>query len=321
MAFETGSATNMADLITKLFTFAVANGWTQDQLDTGTGKAAMHRGNIYVSFRWNTTTPLNLGLYQALGYTGGNDPGTHPNDSGNGAVSATNATIDDERYVDLGNGAFPSYHFFEYDTYIHIVVERTTDIFRHFGFGSITKFGDWTGGEYCYGMHQQSGSPIDAASCYLADGLMSTAGNRERSSTLHAEGLPGQSGSSKWGEISGFSSAPSNDTAGNSRILVNGGFRGSPVARQFGLFAAGNSSGLIPTYPIALWYQRLATSDVYFLGTLPDVRGVNIGLFVAKQEITIGSDTWIIFPAALKTTTSVTDRTRHMGIAYKKVTI
>lgn len=68
MAYQTGTASSMNDLVSQLFTFATGNGWTQDKLDTANGQAALHKDNVFVSFRWNTATPLHLAIYQALGY-------------------------------------------------------------------------------------------------------------------------------------------------------------------------------------------------------------------------------------------------------------
>lgn len=325
MSYQTGTATNMADLISQLFTFATGTpGWTQDQLNTGTGQAALHKGSVYVSFRWNTTTPLPLGLYQALGYTGGNQPGQHPNDSGNGAVSSTNGTITTERCVnDLGNGPFPSYFFFTDTTtesYIHVVVEISTDVFRHFGFGNIEKVGDWTGGEYLYGHYWGSNGAITTGNACLLDGLYNDTSNRPRAATMHAEGLPGQAGAGKWMEIGGMNGTPPNDTAGNVQLLGHGGLRAGPIARHFGNYFAGNTTGVVPMYPIGLWYRRLATTDAYFLGFQKDVRGVNIHFINPKQEIVIGSDTWTFFPLSQKTSSNVANRSYNSGIAYRKLT-
>lgn len=324
MAYETGTATNLADLMTKLDTFAVANGWTSDQLSTGTGQSALHKGSVYVSFRWNTGTPLVLGIYQALGYTGGNQPGQHPNDSGNGAVSSTNTVLDDERCVgDIGNGAFPSYFFFEQDSgpaYIHVVVEISTDVFRHFGFGNIEKFGDWTGGEYVYGQFKTTTGATSNNNTNLLDGLFLGGASRERSATLHCEGLPGQAGTSKWGDVSDNTTNPANDTAGNTRIMIHGGFRGGPIARHFGFLAPGSTSGFVPQYPIGLFYRDFTNSNAYFLGFQPDVRGINIRFFVPKEEVTIGSDVWVMFPASQKSTAATANASLYLGVAYKKVT-
>lgn len=320
--YQTGSATDLADLVTKLFTFATANGWTSDQLSTGTGQAAFHRGNVYISFRWNTTTPLHMGLYQALGYTGGNQPGQHPNDSGDGAVSSTNSSLLNERCVsEIGNGPFPSYYFFDSDTYLHVVVETSTDVFRHFGFGELTKFGDWTGGEYCYGhMRASSGTPITSTHCVGLDALFSDGSLRERCATVHLEGLPGMAGASKWGCVGNFTTAPVNDPAGNARVLVRGGLRGGLIGRQFGIVPAGSASGLQPMYPIGLFYRNLANSNCYWLGWQTDVRGCNVRFHAPKAEVTIGSDVWVFFPMTKRTTAAETEASQYAGIAYKKVT-
>jgi hypothetical protein len=318
MAFSTGTATDITALITALNTFAVANGWTSDLLPSVTpGQMAMHRNNIYVSFRWATSSPTHLGVYQALGYTGGNQPGQHPNDSNNGAVTGTDATLLTERCVSsLGNGPF-TYWFFEQDVYIHVVVEATADVFKHFGMGTLVKTGDWTGGEYAYGHYDVSATSARiTTNTFLLDGIYNetNATSKMRAATLHVEGLPAQGGTGKWGQVTGSSVAPGNDTAGVLRVSIHGGFRGGPTATPFGRFAAGLASGEIPMYPIEVYYWDITNARAYYLGYMPDVRGVNIKNFAARQVVTIGSDQWYFFPSAQK----VTGVTQNQGIAYRR---
>lgn len=325
MSYQNGTATNLSDLVSQLMTFATGTpGWTQDQLSTGTGQAAMHKGNVYVSFRWATSSPTALGIYQALGYTGGQQPGNHPNDSGNGAVSGTDSTIKTGRCVnDIGNGSFPNYWFFTDTTsqsYIHVVVEISTGIFRHFGFGNLDKIGDWTGGEYCYGNFWNSGgNMLDTTTCCLLDGNHRDTGNQGRSSTMHVESLTGEGGSSKWMEIGGRLTAASNDRAGNAKVIGFGGYRDSPIPASLGGFPAGTTSGLIPTYPIAVWYYNLSATDMYLMGFMKDVRGVNLRFVTERTEVTIGSDTWTFFPLSQRTTTVTTTYSQYSGIAYRKL--
>lgn len=329
MAYETGTATTQQDLFDKLLTFATANGWTQDE--NSSNKVALHKNNVYVSFRLASDTIDNVSMHQALGYTGGQEPGDHPNDSGNGYNTSNdhnNINLDNERCIyGLGNGPFVSYFFFENDSspaYIHVVVEISTDVFRHFGFGELDKFGDWTGGEYAYGQYQEFGGSLNAENTHGLDGHFTDTGNNtRRAPTLHMEGLPGQPASSKWGQVWGNTddTSPPNDSAANDKVNVMGGVRGGPIARHFGVIApAGSSSGLIPGSPVGLFYRDNDLERIYFLGFQSDVRHMDIRFFAPKQEITVGSDTWVVFPLAQKTTDATNDRTYNSGFAYKKVT-
>lgn len=331
MAFETGTASSLADLVTKLCTFAVANGWTQDQLDTVGGSFALHKTgsgfSIYVSFRWDTATPQHLSVHQALGYTGGNQPGTHPNDSGNGynATSAhTDTLLDDERYVsDLNDGPFPSYFFFEDPSthHIYVVVETAAEIFRHFGFGWLVKSGDWTGGEFAYGHRQAlttSHDALDDNDNTLLDGHSS---DTDYQATVHCEGLPGQGGTGKWGIAFGSSGVSTGtDAASVARERLQGGFRAGPEAAEHGRFAGSALTGNVAMYAINVWHKRTGANEVRHLGYMPNVRALNIRNFQPKEEILFDGDTWVIFPFARRTTDNIANRTYYSGIAYRKVT-
>ena len=335
MSYINESTSSMSDFITKLDAFLTGTpGWTQDQLDTGNGKWAIHRTgtgmNIYVSFRWDTSSPNYLGVYQALGYTGGNDPGNHPNDSGNGAVSGTDSVIDNQRSVQITSAPI-QYWAFEDDYYCHVVVETTFGKYAHFGFGMLDKQGDWTGGEYAYGHKYYSYTAsvaVIGANSFLLDGLTKDndpAGQVDRElfcGTVHAEGLPNEGGSSKWAVAMGAqgSSDLGTDRAANARIHVTGGFRGGPIARPFGRFAGDDLKGLVPMYPLGLFYWDRSTDDAYFIGYVKDVRGVHIKNFAPGDEVTVGSDTWVFFPSSSKYSGTLSGTTGYQGIAYKKVT-
>ena len=330
MAYQTGSAVDLEDLLSKLFTFATANGWVQDQLDNSINQAALHKGTVFISMAWNTTsTTGEMSIHQATAYVGGNRPGTHTNDSGNGfntSASPTQPQIITERCVfGILNGPYASYHFFEQDSgpaYLHVVVQVSSSVYRHFGFGNLVKTGDWTGGAYCYGHYQNSSSPIAQTNSALFDGLFSNLTNPRRAATIHVESLPNEPVASKWGQIWGQNDVTEPaDEAGNAKMNIQGGFSGGPIAFAFGWLKAGTSSGLIPSYPIALYYvDDTVNNFVYFLGFMPDVRGVNIATIAPEQEVTIGADIWIFFPSSQQTSVVNNNRTFNQGIMYKKVT-
>jgi len=323
---------SLADLISKLDTFLTGTpAWTQDQHDAPNGKWAIHKSTVYASFRWDTASPNHLGIYHALGYTGGNDPGNHPSDSGNGAISGTDATIDDERNAQIGNTPV-QYWCFEDDTYAHVVVETEANKYAHFGCGIYDKLGDWTGGEYCYGQKFLATNStlvgVRGSNSFLLDGLCEDgdpAGNNDRElfvATVHAEGLPNEGGSSKWGVHMGDqgSSDLGTDRATNARIHFVGGFRGGPIARSFGIFNANSEKALIPAYPLGSFYWDRTDDSARFIGFVKDVRGVNMRYFIGGQEVVVGSDTWVLFPSRFKQTGTAAGTTAWQGIAYRKVT-
>jgi len=329
MAYQTGSATSLQDLLSKLNTFLTANGWTIDEFDTSGGDWAVSKNNIFVSGRWDTTAPQWLSLHQALAFAGMVTlPGDHTDDSGNGYntnSSHLNTFLDNERSVNLQvNGPYPAYHFFENDAspaYVHVVVEVITDQFVHFGFGEIEKVGDWTGGEYVYGQKHSSTTGLTTSSSWLLDGGLDNSSTDEQfAATLHMEGLPGMGVSEKWGQVWGSTVGQPNDTAGNAKVIVQGGYRGGPIAHSFGVFGGSNTSGLIPSYPIGVWYRDIANNRAYFLGFQADVRATNMKNFAPGEEVVIGSDTWVFFPASIRTLDPITFSSRWLGIAYKKVT-
>lgn len=316
MAFQTGTATSLANLISTLDTFLTSNGWTQDQADAAGGKYAWNKNSQYVQVRWDTGSPNNLGVYQSLAFDGtGTDPGNHTDDDGNGEVTGTDANFPSGRYVEITNGSSMEYWFFENDAnphYVHIVLETGTNVYVHFGFGVLDKVGDWTGGEYAYGHNVNSDSNKDTRNTYLLDGLKRL-GTAKHAATLHLEGFPDQAVAEKWGQIWGTSSTtPPTDRAGEAKCFIQGGYRGGLQAAPFGFQAANAASGLVAMYPIVLYL--VDNSKIYLLGQMADVRGVSMKLFAPEQEITIGSDTWVVFPPNEKNSSS------NQGIAYKKVT-
>lgn len=337
MSYINESVSSMSDFITKLNTFLTGTpAWTADHFDTGAGKWAINKGGVYVSFRWDTASPNNLGIYHALGFIStATDPGNHTDDSGSGTISGTDSALDDERYVRISNTPL-QYWAFEDDTYVHVVVQRSAspDVFLHIGWGILDKVGDWTGGEYCYGDRIQGSISSNVAilegTTMLLDGATKSGGaggqptNMEKyCATVHTEGLPNMT--NKWSIAMGDQSFGDLgiDRGSNSRKLLQGGYRGGPVARAFGRFAADSEKGLMPGYPITVFYRDNVptTETVEYLGKMKDVRGVSIEHYVSGQEITIGGDVWIIFSSSVKWVSgALTNTTGYQGIMYKKVT-
>lgn len=329
---EQGTASSIADLFTKLSTFAVAAGWTQDF--AASDRLLLHKGICFPSFRWASSSPTCAGIYQALAFVNsGTDPGNHTNDSGQGAVSGTDATILAGRSVPLVNSSMP-YWFFTSGSadYVHVVVQVAAGDFRHFGFGNLTKAGTWTGGEYSYGWrYKQSGgigsNAITLDSTMLLDAISgSVVGGgglpntmQPFASCVHAESLPNEGGSSKWALAWGGGVPSSNDRGGNARVFMQGGLRGGMAQVAFHRYNGSLVTGLVAMIPVNVWYRDpVNTTRWYRMGQMPDVRQVRMDAFVGGQEVTVSTDTWIVFPAKALTTFGAAN-TRSLGVAYLKV--
>ena len=334
MAYQTGSASGQENLLSALFTFAVANGWTQDLFDTSNNKGSLHKGNCYVHFRWDGTDGTAIALYQSLGYVGGNDPWNHTDDSGNGT---TGTSLESQRRVNgIGNGTYPAYHFFAHTSpdVIWVVLEYASGLYRHFGFGTLDKKGSWTGGEFVAGhvwQPNQSDIPSSVYHSLLLDGRYVNSSNygatyQNMAATVHAEGMPNQNGSSKWGVCGwGMLSTlpdPANDRAGNPRYWIQGGFRDGPVIEQYGWASPSLNDGFIPMMPIELfWADKDAVGGraMYYIGKAPYVAHIQHEGIIVAQEITVGGDDWIVFPAVRKKyEQDDTEESWNMGIMYKK---
>lgn len=333
MAYETGVPSSQDDLISKLATFIVANGWTQDLLDTTDDEAAFHKGDCYVQFWWadsETVYPHSIGMYQSLGYTGGNDIYNHPDNAGGYTTGYQDYQRTSITYI--GDGPYTAYHFFlgTSPDVFYCVLEYAAGIYRHFGFGNIDKIGDWTGGEFVagHGWHYDSkDNPNHPNHSVLLDGGHVSTSSEEgrRAATIHIEGMPNQDGSSKWGLVGGSTSSsyPGTDRAGEDRVIVTGGCRKSPHLTMMGWVRGDKLSGLIPLIPIPLFYLDLTVTPnipLYPLGFMPDVFHIQMAAFDAGDEITIGSDTFKIFPMVRKRYENDNEEESwNAGLAYKKV--
>jgi len=342
MSYINETCSSLADFVSKLNTFLSGTpGWTTHH-NAGAGEfAARKSGSGYdVGFaaQWSTAAPNNLGIYHFLGaYNNGVAPYQQADDSGNGAQSTTDSVLDDMRFVAIGNTPV-QYWCFEDDHYFHVVVQVDATRFVHFGAGQILKYGsaDFTGGEYVYG-HRQEGTfaadtAIKGGTSILLDGLCrdGDAPNsmEEYAATLHIEGMDSQVASGKFGVVMGAQNAANlgNDRQAvpKARVHIVGGFRGGPGVPCFGQMAGTLASGLMPGYPLVLYYRRTSGSPLGIrpLGVMKDVRGVSIKNFAAGQEVTVGADTWTFFPSFRKSPddNTVNGYSAYQGIAYKKVT-
>lgn len=344
MAYQLVSTPSTQEAVmTAVRDFAVANGWTNENYTASNpgvsrGVMTLSRGDCYVSFRWEGTeseATKSIAMYQSLGYDAPNaaTPWNFTDDSGNGTTSATSLTAN-RRVADIGSGPYVALHLFASDTdaksgnsapHVYCVLEYAPGKYRHFAFGNIDKFGDWTGGEFVAG-HEWSDTSVDESNPTSANHTVLLDAFHNDSdgdaATIHMEGLPGQNAASKWGQV-GNDNSPANDRAGNPRDRVQGGCRGSLYTYVFGRFVPSALTGFFSNMPIPVWYRRDSSGSnrrVYLLGHMPNVRMVQLRNLSPGEEITIGSLTYKVFPVTAKSDLGGSvEESENMGIAYVKV--
>ncbi len=355
MGYKNEAVTSIGDLITKLNSWMTSNGWTNEHIDTSTdagtgGEWAMVRSsgatNIRFASSWdseNGGSYLALYQYSDQAYVIGDRPWGQDHDSGNGAaVTTPDSTIKTSRHVLLTTTPI-QYWAFEDADYTHVVVEVSAANYVHFGWGMLDKYGDWTGGEYCYGQQNNITAPTsgaatwDIASWHLDghtnDGTSFTDGTELIAATIHAEGLANQTSLGYWmvsmGGKTGAtpqtdfgSDRQSNDgiTADIARHMFIDGLRAGAPAESFSRHAQGTDiSGLHAMWELAPRYYDDTTGHVYGpMGRVKDTRGFNMEDWTGGDEIIQGGDTWVVFPAQVKWSGGA-GTSGNLGLAYKKI--
>jgi len=326
--YETGSATDTDDLIDKLMDFATVTntGFSEDDRDLVNNEASLNDGgSLSVQFEWDSDT---IGIHQALSYSSPT-PGGGTNDSGSGGITATQRAC----HFPSGETGSYTYHFFTdhatAGTYVHVVVEYSSGLFRHFGFGNLSKIGDWTGGEYAYGHFWDQtaadiDNPLDANHACPFDSVGGTisAGDRDLYPTMHVEGLPDQAGSGKWG-VMWADDAPGTDGDGNARVNLLGGMRDGPIMNGLGGLSTNPVNGQILLVPLGVFYRNTTPTpdELTLLGFAPDMAYVNMKNLTPGALYTVGSAKYRTFPLVRKQyLKDNTEESWNAGIAYRDYT-
>jgi hypothetical protein len=312
MAYQTGTATDANDLLSKLRTFATANGWTEDNYGartTGSGNALqIHKGGFYVTFKTDTTAgnvidpgPF-IGCYAHNTYSSGN--GTEAQ-AGASAVTLCNGMT----------GSFLAYHFISNAElgaeYLYCIVETTAGIFKHFGTGTLVKIGAITNGQFVFAVRwNYSLSPgyIDIPTIFAHAVAFDAVETTTRVGPSLNVRVDADSISPRW--IDGSSSVVSGRT-------MRGGVRTASIGHEVMMQnAASTLTGRNMIFPAFLYAER---SGALFnaIGYPPGVRWCNLTYLSPNDVLTIGTDQWKVFPVIRKNGSAGQVNSSIYGYAYK----
>lgn len=321
MAYQVSTtiASNQA-LIDAICTFAAANGWTVDRNDlTGSNRVAtMHIAGVtdYVHL-YNEDADL---IYSRLsvGYDAGDPPDEQPDQAP--ASSITNQLT----------GPYPSVWFFADGNELDVVVRRgdTAGAYAHLAFGRIQKYGTFDGGTYADGTYfPADGSFSGAWVQHASHGVLAAGYSNAGYMRVDADSL-----TNRFLQVTG--------TPANTNPHVNTGAGALDMATLYA--EESNVSTMLEGYlvnsaddnvfsgrsvfqPIEFSAQRTG-SPPYFspIGYVANRRYASLAKFDPEQEVTVGGDTWVVFPVVRKAAQSnvvdALNATGNNGYAIRKVT-
>jgi hypothetical protein len=305
IAYETGTATDTTDLINKLITFATANGWT---VNTPSSGRVFTKGGLYFGLNWDAD---DVWLCGATGYAAGSAWSAQPG-----------ASTNQPRSNDMA-GPYQGYHFFTDSSpdYLHVVVETTAGIYKHFQMGQLIKHGSFTGGEYVCAVYWHptivtaSTTPNNPDNAHHAVPFDCEAGSATAShrSAVRADI---DSKTNNWMAFRDADTWNGNYAKG----CVRGQNRG--ILESLHERSPSEFNQITPFLPMLICGDR-PSSMTSPLGYVPDMRYVNMTNLTPASTITIGADEWIVFPLIQKTTVwgvsnSTTPSSGTYGLAYKK---
>ncbi|MAO60883.1 MAG: hypothetical protein CL549_16130 [Alcanivorax sp.] len=289
MAYETGVATDVIDLLAKIRSLADDLGWTIDRHDPA--ELALHHADAgYFTLRatpeeddiqTNWDPGPSISIWGHTGFDAGAAHNAQPGSSG-GEYGRTNAL----------RGPFAAYHLFGTTQYIHCVIEIVPGEFGHFHVGRLDKTGAYTGGEYVTGTrwdyylagtsyHNDASSnqhavPFDGVSYY---------GPGQGAVRLDADGYTGE-----WGAFKYIGS--DSQAWGPLRLLDN--HSRSPYSHYW-VSTPNTVNALSPLAPILVAFL-LRDTKTFLAGAPADLRIVNMRNLTPGETITIGTDEWLCFP-------------------------
>jgi hypothetical protein len=354
MAYQTGTSTGPADLLDKLRLWLIDIGWTVNKWEddntkyhtwsglNGTGKrlhvqkAAVGDGTVmYFNFRstirgmpWgdhqDSQTQISgkyraeitgLAMYGSTGYNAGLAWDLQPGGTLNSAVSWGVSM------TELSTTAIPAYYFFSDGDTITVAIEYSSGKYQFFCFGCLEKQGAYTGGQFFFGSlyaYEPTYELLNAGSdqtMFLVqnyDGY--TYGNGavylevDSSNGWRASGRQGQGTGTNYLSLilCGLRSGQSVTAKGTSTTANS--FVGYHFTRSPNFY-----NGLAPFAPSYVLGKR-ASGNFSLLGWPKSIRHINATNYQPMDEIVLGSDTWVFFPAHSKS-----DADPSIGFVIKKV--
>lgn len=345
MAYSTGTAATPIDLVNDLATFIEANGWTRDSLaNEGSGRRYhAHRSGQYLNMRGYVNEQPSSSLLDEGGATFSSPPAgvysvaMNLGTAYSGATAWFNQTgvpTRSPKYHAVGAVDLTvsmTYHFFAQNSgdQIFAIVEYGTGKFQWFGFGVMTKYGSWTGGDFLFGSMRGVGTPVTSYSriggpykFFPAASTYAPFGDNPGVPSFVNVDVDAETG---WHEALSMDNSA---VSGRRVVDIN-------VQAQipFAVSSPNSVNSIAPMLPIKIYVCRNAVTGMAPngqdigtltpLGEIPGFFACWIENFVPGQQVTLGSENYRVFPWCGKGSTgtdfSTSDRfSGYYGFAVKE---
>jgi hypothetical protein len=311
--YATGTPTSLSDFLNSLATFATSAGWTVDFNGVAHFSGAtdyylaVHKDSCYLGYYVPNTAALGntliMQLWGATGYAGSTTPSAQ-------AGASTHAA----QMFPPPVGPYNAYHFFSTSTsgidYLHTLLEYSSGNFLSAYGGCLNPVGGATPCTYVAATQWSGLTGTNAAndSGPGAGNFTPFSAEVANSSYLQFQLRATVDSVARW-------FAPGNTTPARAVGAVRSGSKNvHAFARNPNTF-----NQLAVLIPLSLFVERAAGNIYSYIGDVIDMRWVNLANNLAKDEITIGSDTWKLFPVISKQPFgSPTAATNNYGYAFRK---
>jgi hypothetical protein len=289
---------NLQTLIDLVVQFAAANGWTVERntLASASRTATLRIPNVSDYVHLFNNDQVDLCTRISIGYNAGAAPSAQPNASQRDGLS------------NVLPGPYPRLKLFANGNAIHIAVATATaGEYRHHAFGVLEKAGDYVGGTYADGTHW--GALTGYTSGYIntnynnvvlfgygyqnfakghvrADSAEDGRVNSYHQINNYLSGGLGVEGTACTG-VGSISQSASNSSSQDTLWL----------GRALAGADENNFSGRSIFHPITISVRR--KGDAQYLSPIGQVSGLRacyLEKLEPEQEVTIGQETWVVFP-------------------------
>lgn len=284
MAYQTGTAGSILDLLDKLRRFGESAGWTTTAYNATTWAFSSSTGGNFTLRQGAAPNGVDtLNLYgSTANIPGVLEPRAHPDESvGYAPVNSTQPAFDP-----ASGGPYTRYHFFGTPQYLHVVLEVQAGAFAHMHIGTLDKRGmEYVGGEYLQAQKWR----------YAHNDIRRVDQNPTGNFTNVYTPPMYQRGSANRVRVGGFDGLPAVSWNYNIRGLGKGPF--SQMHFDWALAAACRCEYM--RKPIIVPNRILLDASprrIRMLGQTPDFGITDIGRNAPGDIIVFGEDEWMVFP-------------------------